>query len=54
MLNVVFPIMRKIFRLFNQAFGIKANVWAAKYHEAGDDRKMWKVLVPKEVQKVRI
>ena len=30
-------------RLFNQTFGIKANVWAAKYHEAEEGRKLWKV-----------
>ena len=40
-------------RLFNQTFGIKANVWAAKYHEAEEGRKLWKVVVPKEAQKVK-
>lgn len=33
---------------------MKANVWAAKYHAAEEGSKLWKVLVPKDAQKVKL
>lgn len=35
---------------FSRKYKIKANIWGAKYHGADDDRKIWRVLVPKKVQ----
>ena len=39
-----------IFRTFCAKFGIKANVWGAKYNQA-KGQKVWRLVVPKVLQK---
>ena len=51
--NAILNITLNIFSTLNPLIGIKANVWAAKYHEAEEGKKLWKVIVPKEMQKVK-
>ena len=51
--NAILSITLDIFSTFNPLIGIKANVWAAKYHEAEEGKKLWKVIVLKEMQKVK-
>ena len=51
--NAILGITLDIFSIFNPLIGIKANVWAAKYHEAEEGKKLWKVIVPKKMQKVK-
>ena len=37
-------------RTFSHNHGIMANVWGAKYHEADEGNKIWRLVVPKTIQ----
>ena len=51
---VITKLTIMIFRTFSPKYAIKANIWGAKYHEAEEGKRLWRVLVPKNIQKVTL
>ena len=40
------------FRSFSQSFGMKGNVWGVKYHKAEPGKQIYRIFVPKDIEKV--